>query len=107
MDGAWEFIHYALSYQEQHRSLFFPVNDAAFRDKIDECAATDSKLQEKYVNQFLDAVYDTTCLYDACPEISQIVRDEGIGYLCDQITAEKAAENIQSRVGLYLMERYG
>lgn len=107
MEGAWEFIRYALSYQEQHRSLFFPVNEAALRDKIDEYAANHSKLKQPYIDRLLDAVYGTTCLFNAGSETSRIVKDEGMGYLNDQLTAEQAAERIQSRVGLYLMEQYG
>lgn len=105
-DGAWEFIRFVLSEQEQGKGIAFPVNEAAMRRTVDDQLAL-KVYDEHDVQRFYDALYDTTCLYNACPEISDIIRDEGMGYLNDQITAEQAAQNIQSRVNLYLMEQYG
>lgn len=105
-DGAWEFIRFVLSEQEQGKGIAFPVNEAAMRRSIDDQLAL-KVYDEHDAQKFYDALYDTTCLYNACPEISDIIYDEGMGYLNDQITAEQAAENIQSRASLYLMEQYG
>ncbi len=105
-DGAWAFIRFALSEQEQGKGRGFPVNDAAMRRSIGDQVAL-KKYDAQDAQKFYDALYAATALCNACPEISAIVLEEGAGYLNDQLTARQAAENIQSRVHLYLMEQAG
>lgn len=102
--GAWEFIRFVLSEQAQGKGVGFAVNDAALRRSVDDQLAL-KVYDEQDAQRFYDALYDATILGGACPEISDIVLDEGMGYLNDQITAEQAAENIQSRVLLYIQEQ--
>lgn len=78
------------------------------RALFDHAGVTVEELDEIVAASGYDyALYAATALCNACPEISAIVLEEGAGYLNDQLTARQAAENIQSRVYLYLMEQAG
>lgn len=65
------------------------------------------KIKSSDAELFLALLDETTVLGSSNEEIRQIIDEEGAMFFAGQCTAEAAAEKIQNRVSLYLMEQVG
>ena len=116
-EGAGEFLEWLLSptcqdlTEEMSVSVAgMPVRISSFLKMEEEKAAEVSEFYQRI--DWGKAAEDGLALYQSADhyggfgsEISKIVEEEGLRYLHDEITAEKAAEYIQNRVSIYLAEQ--
>lgn len=102
-DGAWAFIQTLL--QGNYFSIrggFSPVAEKLDRQLAD---ALDAGCTQPSVDALRDLIYTATRVATYDEAVFAIVVDEAAPYFDGQCTAEQAAEKIQSRVELYLMEQ--
>ncbi len=117
-EGAWDFLQYLLSDTAQKKADFFPVTKDAFEEAIREkrgenyyyispyTGMKESNLDptEEDIQQIYN-ILDNMYYFDATPSaISNIITEEVKGVFEGSVPAEKAAENIQNRVALFLNE---
>ena len=113
--GAWRFVR-TLMEGAQTVSLDngIPVFKASFERAL-ESAVTDEHSDRFDIDYFTAAdadklreqVYGSTKLVDTDPGLCDIIRAEARRYLGGQLSAEEAAQNIQSRASVYIAEQYG
>lgn len=111
-DGCWEFIRFMLKhpmYQDQIDGT--PVLASMLQDNLQCIASYTSggkwKTEEKDQKVLVEAARtcDTMSFYDE--DILQIVEEEAAEVLAGKMTAEEAAQMIQNRASVLVMERYG
>lgn len=119
-DGAWAFLQFAMQ-RLAHSSgaalqglVGLPASMQALQTRLtflietgDTFLGDTSKIKPSDAEQFLALLDETTVLGSSNEEILQIIAEEGAAFFAGQCTAEAAAEKIQNRVSLYLMEQAG
>jgi hypothetical protein len=102
--GAWAFLSYLLSESYQQSMNYLPVSDTVLQEQFAQLLA-----QEKITQEDIDTFYalvDHAQKPDYPTEpIEQIILEEMAAYIDGAIDEKTAAERIQSRVSLYLMEQ--
>lgn len=107
--GCWRFVEYMLlntSPEAEH----IPTYAKAMQEKIrlakqDEAAPV--KISDEDADRFCEllAEIENTAIYDET--ILDIIKRECAPFFAGACTAQQAAENIQSKVSIYLAEQYG
>ena len=100
------------SYQQENR---IPANSALLRAEMEDFMAgnrTDwygevELLGESDAAQFYALLETITVRTGQDRALEDILCEEAAGYFAGSISAEQAAQNIQSRAGIYLQEQYG
>lgn len=114
-DGAWRFVRtLMLGESEDDISSGVPVIKARFEKALDR-AVTDQAEALQNIDVFneedakilREQVYNTTKLVSSDEDILTIIRSEATQYFEGQKSVEEAANQTQSRVGIYLAEQYG
>lgn len=102
--GAWAFLSYLLSESYQQSMNYLPVSDTVLQEQFAQLLE-----QEKITQEDIDTFYalvDHAQKPDYPTEsIEQIILEEAAAYLDGAVDEKTAAEHIQSRAGLYLMEQ--
>lgn len=132
-ESAWSFMRTLLTeeYQESGDLWTFPINQAAFDKKLADAMTKDTYTDENgnevevskgswgwddltvdmyavteeqaaRIKALIDSI-DGVLIIDT--NISDIIRDEGAAYFAGTKTAEEAAQDIQSRVSIYVSEQ--
>lgn len=112
LDGAKAFFAFCFSYQQENR---IPANSALLRAEMEDFMAgnrTDwygevELLGESDAAQFYALLETITVRTGQDRALEDILCEEAAGYFAGSISAEQAAQNIQSRAGIYLQEQYG
>ena len=109
-DGCWEFLKFMmLDYLIDNDNGFMPMYRPMLDLQIDEAKAEaprgGAKMDDEDVERFLDLLghVENAAFYDQT--ILGIIAEEAAAYLAGDCSAEKAAENVQSRVSLYIGEQ--
>jgi len=124
-DGAAEFLKYMLSEEIQYQSCLlydlpdsFPVNKAAYMSLFEKQKNAESSMitdcygnsltlknpDEKTLQTVNDLIASATAASVSDSTIRRIIDEETALYYSDAQSAEKTAENIQTKVSLYLKE---
>ena len=112
LDGAKAFFAFCFSYQQENR---IPANSALLRAEMDDFMAgnrTDwygevELLGKSDAAQFYALLETITVRTGQDRALEDILCEEAAAYFAGSISAEQAAQNIQSRAGIYLQEQYG
>ena len=102
--GAWAFLGYLLSSDYQQSANYLPVNDAVLQEQFAQLLAEETVTQED-IDTFYALVDHAQKAGYPTESIEQIIEEEMAAYLDGAIDEKTAAERIQSRAGLYLMEQ--
>ena len=111
LDGAKAFFAFCFSYQQENK---IPANSSLLRAEMDDFLAgnrTDwygevEVLDESDAAQFYALLETITVRTGQDRALEDILCEEAAGYFAGSISAEQAAQNIQSRAGIYLQEQY-
>lgn len=120
-DGVWQFLREYLT-EEYQSSNAMPLHTAAFesqRREDDEWIESGGALETAgpdgwveltirsaaYTDALETLALSATGLYEKNPALMQIILDEAAAFFAGDKTAEQTAENIQSRVSIYLAEQ--
>jgi len=124
-EGVWEFFSFLLRDSFQ-RDLWIPVREDILIEKIDEeidlvarktmrFGFFDENGNESFIecssppaglkDDILDVIDHIDCLSEYNEFVYSIVIDEASAYFDGTITAEEAADRIQSRVDIYISEQ--
>ncbi len=102
--GAWAFLSYLLSSDYQQSANYLPVNDAVLQEQFAQLLAEETVTQED-IDTFYALVDHAQKAGYPTESIEQIIEEEMAAYLDGAVDEKTAAERIQSRAGLYLMEQ--
>ena len=112
-DGAWDFVRTFLTEEQQEACELLPIHKGAFATVMqaavdgksqwttmfeNKVTTEDVKITEELLKSTLYTVNDNTIL-------DKIIFEEAQEFFSGQKTAKDAAENIQSRVSLYMSEQ--
>ena len=111
-EGAKAFFSFCFSYRQENT---IPANSALLRAEMDDFMAgnrTDwygevELLEESDAAQFYALLETITVRTGQDRALEDILCEEAAAYFAGSISAEQAAQNIQSRAGIYLQEQYG
>ena len=112
LEGAKAFFSFCFSYRQENT---IPANSALLRAEIDDFMAgnrTDwygeaELLGEADAAQFYALLETITVRTGQDRALEDILCEEAAAYFAGGVSAEQAAQNIQSRAGIYLQEQYG
>lgn len=114
IDGAWEFLRFAFAYAgEQTEDIPAGVEalhtqmDAYIAGEMTDWRGEPTVISQADADQFYALLDVVTVRKGSDEALKQIIQDEAAAYFDGACTAEQAAEKIQSRASLYLMEQYG
>lgn len=112
-DAAWRFLRTLMQGEDEpNLSSGIPVFKDRFEQAVD--AAFSGRHDERYDIDYFNAadaqclrsqVYNTTKLVHAEEQLLSVIRSEANAYFGGQKTVEEAAQQIQSRLSLYLAEQ--
>lgn len=102
-DGAWEFVRFCLSADQQRLIEHgLPVNQAVLQEQIDARLA-ENEITEADVAQFYEVLHGTELLYGN-PSISSIISEETQAYFTGRSSAEAVADAIEDRLSILFAE---
>lgn len=102
--GAWAFLSYLLSDAYQQSVYSLPVSDAVLQEQFAQLLAEETVTQAD-IDTFYALVDHAQKADYPTESIEQIIEEEMAAYLDGAVDEKTAAERIQSRAGLYLMEQ--
>ena len=102
----WEFFKYLLSEEMQDSSvMYLPVRRSSLQKQIDTAIQeSDGTITQTEMDTFLSVIDATTKSDYYNYTISNIVSEEAQMFFAGDQTAQQAADNMQSRVSIYLAE---
>ena len=105
-DGARTFFEFCFSYSQDGE---LPASFERLQSELAACKAAAPDGGEKTVSeedaaQFYDLLDSITVLAGLDSQLTEIIQEEAAAYFAGSMTAEQAAQNIQSRASLYLQE---
>lgn len=105
-DGAKAFFEFCFSYSQDGG---LPASFPRLQSELAAYKAPDPDGGEKTIGeadaaQFYDLLDGITVLAGLDGQLSEIIQEEAAGYFAGSMTAEQAAQNIQSRASIYLQE---
>ena len=108
-DGAKAFFEFCFSYSQDGA---LPASFQRLQSELAAYRAADSDGGERTVSeadaaQFYALLETITVRTGQDRALEDILCEEAAGYFAGSISAEQAAQNIQSRAGIYLQEQYG
>lgn len=114
-DGAWRFVRtLMLGESEDDITSGIPVIKARFEKAVDRAVINQTEtaqdidvFNEEDAKILREQVYNTTKLVSSDEDILTIIRSEATQYFEGQKSVEEAANQVQSRVSIYLAEQYG
>lgn len=126
-DGAWSFFEYMLSDEYQNSiSKTLPLKETALRQVLESWFKKASEtstvtgfadnmpvvipygpITSELKDEALDILSHIDCVNYCDYELYELVFKEARPFFEGEITVEQAAENIQSKVNIYLSEKYG
>ena len=110
--GAMEFVDFCFDYFGDN-SETFPASNVKLQERMDQYIDGEQRdwrgetivVSETDAVQFFDMLSRITVLKKTDSAVLQIIQEEAAAYFSNQVSDEQAAEGIQSRVSLYLMEQ--
>lgn len=110
--GAMEFVDFCFDYFGDN-SETFPASNVKLHERMELYIAGEQRnwlgetvvVSEADAAQFFDMLSRITVLKKNDSAVLQIIKEEAAAYFSNQVSDEQAAESIQSRVSLYLMEQ--
>ena len=114
-DGAWRFVKtYMSGAEDVDLTLGVPANKVAFERAVENALAGETDERDRYPRftesdaEYIRAiVYSTTKCVINSPEVMDTMRAVLNAYLGGQYTEEAASAQLQSRLSIYLAEKYG
>lgn len=114
-DGAWRFVKTYMSGAEDVDLLYgIPANKASFERAVTNALAKEQDERDRYprftesdAEYIRSIVYNTTKCVINSPEVMDTMRTVLNAYLGGQYTEEAASAQLQSRLSIYLAEKYG
>lgn len=114
-DGAWRFVKTYMSGAEDVDLLYgIPANKASFERAVTNALAREQDERDRYqrftendAEYIRSIVYGTTKYVLNSPEVMDTMRTVLNAYLGGQYTEEAASAQLQSRLSIYLAEKYG
>lgn len=122
-DGAWEFISYAINYENQWSGDYMhPVIKEAFEKSIEKFIDPDggrviehssindvehsyeASASEEQIRRYYDFVMNCSTISYNDDDVQTIFHEEYDRFLNDEITAEECANNLQNRISILLAE---
>lgn len=115
IDGAWRFVKtYMSGAEDVDLSLGVPANKAGFERAVENALAREQDERLRYPRftesdaEYIRSVaYNTTKCVISSPEVTSTMRTVLNAYLGGQYTEDAAAAQLQSRLSIYLAEKYG
>lgn len=114
MDGAWAFLQFCFTYAgtltdnlPAGGEALHTLMDAYIAGEMTDWLGEPTVIAQDDADQFYALLDSITVRKGADEALKNIILDEAAPYFDGQCTAEQAAENIQSRASVYLMEQYG
>ena len=105
-DAAWDFLRFCISKEQQdlvnETGFYLPIRKDVLSQQVEE-AYQERALSEHDIQQFWTLIEQTTNI-GGNSDVQDIIIEEATIYFADRLTAEQAAENIQSRVSILLAE---
>lgn len=106
LDGARAFLEFCFSYSQDGE---LPANFQRLQSELTayQTAAPDgaeNTVSEADAAQFYDLLDSITVLEGPDGALAEIIKEEAAAYFAGSMTAEQAAQNIQSRASIYLQE---
>ena len=106
LDGARAFLEFCFSYSQDGE---LPANFQRLQSELTayQTAAPDgaeNTVSEADATQFYDLLDSITVLEGPDGALAEIIKEETAAYFAGSMTAEQAAQNIQSRASIYLQE---
>ena len=106
LDGARAFFEFCFSYSQDGE---LPANFQRLQSELTayQTAAPDgaeNTVSEADAAQFYDLLDSITVLEGPDGALAEIIKEEAAAYFAGSMTAEQAAQNIQSRASIYLQE---
>ena len=114
-DGAWRFVKTYMSGAEDVDLLYgIPANKASFERAVTNALAREQDERDRYPRftesdaEYIRSIaYNTTKCVVNSPEVMDTMRTVINAYLGGQYTEEAASAQLQSRLSIYLAEKYG
>ncbi len=113
-DKCWEFLRQLVLKKNTPKHFMSPRMDAIeqmaqneWQQALDGGYSQNNPYAQEAMQDFLEAVKNTNRIYRFDSNVLDIVKAETGAYFAGDKTAEQVAENIQSRVGIYLSEQGG
>lgn len=114
-DGAWRFVKTYMSGAEDVDLLYgIPANKAGFERAVTNALAREQDERDRYPRftesdaEYIRSIaYNTTKCVVNSPEVMDTMRTVINAYLGGQYTEEAASAQLQSRLSIYLAEKYG
>ncbi len=114
-DGAWRFVKTYMSGAEDVDLLYgIPANKASFERAVTNALAREQDERDRYPRftesdaEYIRSIaYNTTKCVVNSPEVMDTMRTVINAYLGGQYTEEAASAQLQSRLSIYLSEKYG
>lgn len=114
-DGAWRFVKTYMSGAEDVDLLYgIPANKASFERAVTNALAREQDERDRYPRftesdaEYIRSIaYNTTKCVVNSPEVMDTMRTVINAYLGGQYTDEAASAQLQSRLSIYLAEKYG
>ncbi len=114
-DGAWRFVKTYMSGAEDVDLLYgIPANKASFERAVTNALAREQDERDRYPRftesdaEYIRSIaYNTTKCAVNSPEVMDTMRTVLNAYLGGQYTEEAASAQLQSRLSIYLAEKYG
>lgn len=104
--GAWEYIKYTLSEENQDQSYFFPVRIASYDKICNEHLNEDgSQVTEEDIKVCKELINSADIIVREDSSVLSIIEEEAAAYFAGDKTAEETAKIIQNRVQTYLSEQ--
>lgn len=104
--GAWEYIKYTLSEENQGLSYFFPVRIASYDKICSELLNEDgSQVTEEDIKACKELIESADIIVREDSSVLSIIEEEAAAYFAGDKTAEETAKIIQNRVQTYLSEQ--
>lgn len=114
-DGAWRFVKTYMSGAEDVDLLYgIPANKASFERAVTNALTREQDERDRYPRftesdaEYIRSIaYNTTKCVVNSPEVMDTMRTVINAYLGGQYTEEAASAQLQSRLSIYLAEKYG